>query len=132
MTEKTEKTQRPLSDKEFGIILLTLFFLGYWSCLGVIDGNASGKTSKHNYNQDYRVPGVRVEKGAYIDYRIDSDKIINLSVNAIRYKGYPCNSLSSIKLYKYPERIEVKCNGGRDRYKIQRDSAGQLRQVTRM
>ena len=74
-------------------------------------------------------PGSLIEKGADIDYRIDSDKIIRLSVNMIRSKGYRCNSVSSIKLYKYPERIEVKCNGGRDRYKIQRDSAGLLRQV---
>ena len=75
--------------------------------------------------------GFAVERGADIDYRIDSDKIINLSINMIRRKGYSCNSISSIKLYKYPERIRVDCNGGGDRYTIQRDSAGLFRQVTR-
>ena len=64
--------------------------------------------------------GSLVEEGAYIDYRIDSDKIIRLSVNQIRYKGYRCSSVSSIKLYKYPERIEVKCNGGKYRYNIEK------------
>ena len=76
--------------------------------------------------------GSLVEKGADIDYRIDSDKIIRLSVNAIRYKGYRCKSVSSIKLYKYPERIVVECNKGRDKYWIQKDSAGLMRQVTRI
>ena len=76
--------------------------------------------------------GVPIEKGADIDYRIDSDKIINLSVNMIRRKGYRCNSLSSIKLYKYPERIVVECNASRDKFWVQKDSAGIFRQVTRM
>ena len=76
--------------------------------------------------------GVPIEKGAYIDYRIDSDKIINLSVNMIQRKGYRCNSLSSIKLYKHPERIVVECNEDRDKYWVQKDSAGLFRQVTRI
>ena len=76
--------------------------------------------------------GVPIERGADIDYRIDSDKIINLSVRRIRSNGYRCNSLSSIKLYKYPERIVVECNEGRDKYWIQKDSAGLFMQVTRI
>ena len=76
--------------------------------------------------------GVPIERGADIDYRIDSDKIINLSVSMIRRKGHRCNSVSSIKLYKHPERIVVECNGSNDKYWVHRDSAGLFRQVTRI
>lgn len=92
---------------------------------------SSNKTREKPPSGSRTNPGSLIEKGAYIDYRIDSDKIIHLSVNTIRSKGHRCNSLSSIKLYKYPERIVVECNKGEDRYKIHKDSAGLFRQVTR-
>lgn len=76
--------------------------------------------------------GVPIERGADIDYRIDSDKIINLSVNRIRSRGYRCNSVSRIQLYKYPDRISVYCNDDKDRYWIKRDSAGLFRHVERL
>ena len=66
--------------------------------------------------------GVPIERRAYIDYRIDGDKIINLSVKRIRSNGHHCYSVNSIKLYRYPERIVVKCNGGKDKYRIQMGS----------
>lgn len=76
--------------------------------------------------------GVPIEKGADLDHRIDSDKIINLSVNRIRSRGYRCNSVSRIQLYNYPDRISVYCNGDKDKYWIQKDAAGLFSQVTRL
>ena len=72
--------------------------------------------------------GVGIEKGADIDYRVDGDKIIDLSVSRVRRQGYRCNSLSSIKLYRHPERIVVECNGGKDRYRISPSSGHVTRQ----
>ena len=69
--------------------------------------------------------GVLVERGADIDYRIDSDKLINLSVRQIRLNGYRCNSLSSIDLYNYNKSIVVRCNEGKDKYRIY-PSSGQV------
>ena len=69
--------------------------------------------------------GVGIEKGADIDYRVDSDKLINLSVRQIRSNGYRCNSLSSIDLYSYNKSIVVRCNGGDDKYRIY-PSSGQV------
>ena len=62
--------------------------------------------------------GVPIERGADIDYRIDSDKLINLSVRQIRSNGYRCNSLSSIDLYRYNKSIVVRCNDSKDKYRI--------------
>ena len=62
--------------------------------------------------------GVPIERGADIDYRIDSDKLINLSVSRIRSEGYRCGSLSSIDLYNYNKSIVVRCNESKDKYRI--------------
>ncbi|MCY4362724.1 MAG: hypothetical protein OXE42_11150 [Gammaproteobacteria bacterium] len=69
--------------------------------------------------------GVPIERGADIDYRIDSDKLIDLSVKQIRSNGYRCNSLSSIDLYNYNKSIVVRCNEGKDKYRIY-PSSGQV------
>ncbi len=69
--------------------------------------------------------GVPIERGADIDYRIDGDKLINLSVRQIRSNGYRCNSLSNIDLYKYNRSIVVRCNGSKDKYRIY-PSSGQV------
>ena len=126
--------KKALSEKGQDRATLNLWILGTTFAIVtylLLDGPGLPEPASGDYHARRTSTGSLVEKGADIDYRIDSDRIINLSVNAIRYKGYRCNSVSSIKLYKYPERIVVECNGGKDRYKIQRDSAGRLRQVTR-
>ena len=69
--------------------------------------------------------GMSIERGADIDYRIDSDKIINLSVKQVRSKGYRCSSLSSIDLYGHNNSIVVTCNNGKDKYRIY-PSSGQV------
>ena len=62
--------------------------------------------------------GVPIERGADIDYRIDSDKLIDLSVRQIRSSGYKCYRLSSIDLYRHNNSIVVRCNSNKDKYRI--------------
>ena len=142
--EKTGGKKSVLSKKNRdGLFFLFVIILPFTGCILFLEGLdvPSSSPPAHNTAQSEREmspferrtnAGLPIEKGANIDYRIDSDKIINLSVNMIRRKGYRCNSLSSIKLYKHPERIVVECNEGKDRYRIQKDSVGRMRQVTRM
>ena len=149
--DKKKKLNKKAVEKGCMTIILTtiVIVLGLFFLLAVlvetqdVDIN-SNSPSSHNETQSkwemdrqQRIErrtsaGVPIERDADIDYRIDSDKIINLSVSMIRRKGYSCNSLSNIKLYKYPERIVVECNEGKDKYRVQKDSAGRMRQVTRI
>ena len=138
-----EKRRKVAEDRFMTVILTTikvllaLLILGaVLEIMGISSPSSSKKAqkvqSKWEAQRQQRFErqtnaGVWIERGAYIDYRIDSDKLINLSVRQIRSSGYHCFSVNSIKLYKHPERIVVECNEGIDEYRID-PSSGQVAQ----
>ena len=131
--EKKEQDKKALKKGCLATIQIALVLFLAIIVLAVFTSNQDGAQNKHQVksspgHRDVKTPsprikrrtsaGVPIERGADIDYRIDSDKLINLSVKQIRLKGHSCNSLSSIDLYNYNKSIVVRCNGGKDKYRI--------------
>ena len=131
--EKKEQDKKALKKGCMATIQIVLVLFLAIIVIAVFTPKQDGTNNKHQVipgpgHRDVKPPsssikrrtsaGVAIERGADIDYRIDSDKLINLSVRQIRSKGYRCNSLSSIDLYNYNKSIVVRCNDGKDKYRI--------------